>query len=162
YFFAARRSLIRALSRAESLSKTVCSKRESALRTCDSSLIGSRRRPRESTYAKAVSGSPARAFASRRGMPANLPAQTRSRAGRGLEQDGGYPFAHALLRRPRRPLRHRREHLRFGYRDRLAPSDPPALPARARGVVRPRRRHRGRGSRRPGAWAVARRPADGA
>src|SRR5215831_17220383 len=78
YFFAARRSLIRALSRAESLSKTVCSKRESALRTCDSSLIGSRRRPRESTYAKAVSGSPARAFASRRGMPANLPAKTRS------------------------------------------------------------------------------------
>ena len=38
--------------------------RASAFRTCDSSLIGSRRRPRESTYAKALFGNFARFFRS--------------------------------------------------------------------------------------------------
>src|SRR5712691_10989105 len=60
YFLAAVRSLLRARSLAASPSKATWLKRARAFRTCDSSLIGSRRRPRESTYAKALLGSCAR------------------------------------------------------------------------------------------------------
>src|SRR5439155_17920973 len=60
YFLAAPRSLVRALSRAASSSNATWLKRARAFRTCDSSLIGSRRRPRASTYAKALFGSRAR------------------------------------------------------------------------------------------------------
>src|SRR5712692_625689 len=60
YFLAAVRSLLRARSLAASSSKATWLKRARAFRTCDSSLIGSRRRPRESTYAKALLGSCAR------------------------------------------------------------------------------------------------------
>jgi len=49
YFLAALRSLVRARSRAASSSKITWLKRDRAFRTCDSSLIGSRFRPREST-----------------------------------------------------------------------------------------------------------------
>ena len=48
YFLAALSSLSRARSRAASVSNSVWSKRESAFRTWALSLIGSRRRPRES------------------------------------------------------------------------------------------------------------------
>jgi hypothetical protein len=56
YFFAAFSSRLRARSFASSFSNETWLKRDSAFRTCDSSLIGSRRRPRESTYANALSG----------------------------------------------------------------------------------------------------------
>jgi len=48
YFFAAFRSRVRARSRAASSSKPTWLNRASAFRTCASSWIGSRRRPRES------------------------------------------------------------------------------------------------------------------
>src|SRR6476469_1617645 len=54
YFLAAVSSLLRARSRAASSSNLVWLKRASALRTCASSWIGKRRRPFESTYAKAA------------------------------------------------------------------------------------------------------------
>src|SRR2546422_9947312 len=60
YFLAAVRSLLRARSLAASSPKATWLKRARAFRTCDSSLIGSRRRPRESTYAKALLGNCAR------------------------------------------------------------------------------------------------------
>src|SRR6185503_5450100 len=62
YFLAAPRSRRRARSRASSSSNATWLKRASAFRTCGSSLIGSRRRPFESTYAKALLGSFARFF----------------------------------------------------------------------------------------------------
>src|SRR3954454_20853426 len=67
-FLAARSSRLRARSRASSLSNTTWLKRASAFRTCDASWIGSRRRPRESMYANALSGSCARSFARSGGM----------------------------------------------------------------------------------------------
>src|SRR3954469_6848531 len=67
-FFAARSSRLRARSRASSLSNTTWLKRASAFRTCDASWIGSRRRPLESMYANALSGSWARSFARSGGM----------------------------------------------------------------------------------------------
>ena len=51
---------MRARSFAASSSKATWLKRDSALRTCDSSLMGNRRRPFESTYANALLGSRAR------------------------------------------------------------------------------------------------------
>src|SRR5262245_10623561 len=64
YFLAAPRRRLRARSRAASSSKATWLKRASALRTCDSSLIGRRLRPLESTYANALLGSFARFLAS--------------------------------------------------------------------------------------------------
>src|SRR5215467_7930660 len=63
YFLAAVSSFLRARSRAASSSNLVWLKRASALRTCASSWIGKRRRPFESTYAKAALGSSARVLA---------------------------------------------------------------------------------------------------
>src|SRR3989442_11309257 len=63
YFLAALRSLLRARSLAASSSNATWLKRASAFRTCGSSLIGSRRRPLESTYAKALLGNCDRFFA---------------------------------------------------------------------------------------------------
>jgi hypothetical protein len=60
YFLAAFRSRRRARSRAASFSKATWLKRASALRTCALSWIGSRRRPRASMYANALSGRRAR------------------------------------------------------------------------------------------------------
>src|SRR5512143_902383 len=62
YLRAAVRSRLRARSLAASSSKATWLKRARAFRTCDLSLIGSRRRPFESTYAKAVFGNRARFF----------------------------------------------------------------------------------------------------
>ena len=59
-FLAAFSSRLRARSRARSSSNLTWPNRASALRTCASSWIGSRRRPRESTYANALSGRSAR------------------------------------------------------------------------------------------------------
>jgi len=57
YLLAAVSNLVRARSRAASLSKETLSNLERALRTCDSSWIGRRRLLLESMYAKALSGS---------------------------------------------------------------------------------------------------------
>src|SRR6266581_4614897 len=65
YFLAAFSSFVRARSRAASSSNVVWLKRDSALRTWAWSLIGRRRRPRESMYAKALLGNRARVFESR-------------------------------------------------------------------------------------------------
>ena len=55
-FLAARSSRLRARSRAASSSNATWPKRARAFRTCAASLIGRRRRPLESMYAKALSG----------------------------------------------------------------------------------------------------------
>ena len=68
-FCAARSSRLRARSRASSSSNATWLKRDSALRTCEASLIGRRRLPLESMYANALSGSCARSFARSGGMP---------------------------------------------------------------------------------------------
>jgi len=57
YFFAARSSRVRARTRACSSSNRIWLKRDRAFRTWASSLIGRLRRPRESMWAKALSGS---------------------------------------------------------------------------------------------------------
>ena len=62
-FIAALSRRLRARSRALSSSNTTWLNRARAFRTCAASLIGRRRRPRESMYAKALSGSCARSFA---------------------------------------------------------------------------------------------------
>ena len=69
-FFAALSSRVRARSRAASSSNTTWLNRARALRTRVASWIGRRRRPRESMYANALSGSCARSFAPSGGMPA--------------------------------------------------------------------------------------------
>ena len=63
YFFAALSSRVRASSRAASSSNATWLNRARALRTCDASLIGRRRRPCESMYANALSGRFARSLA---------------------------------------------------------------------------------------------------
>jgi len=62
-FMAALSRRLRARSRAPSSSNTTWLNRARAFRTCAASWIGRRRRPRESTYAKALAGSCARSFA---------------------------------------------------------------------------------------------------
>src|SRR3954453_17231519 len=69
-FLAALKTRLRARSRAASSSKATWLNRARALRTCAASWIGRRRRPRESMYANALSGSRAPSSARRRDTPA--------------------------------------------------------------------------------------------
>src|SRR6185503_4638927 len=78
YFFAALSSRCRARSRATSSSNAVWSNRASALRTCDASWIGRRRRFFESTYANALSGRRARALAASSGTGLDFTTSARS------------------------------------------------------------------------------------
>ena len=91
-FFAALSSRLRARSRASSSSKATWLKRARALRTCDASWIGRRRRPRESICAKALSGSFRRSLALSRGMPACSQAGRARRLGDQVADPTGVVF----------------------------------------------------------------------